>query len=81
MSAPIITVAFSAETEEHVLMATSYGRTDVAGPRILRAAPHPNIAWRHTDETQAAADAKKLQQYLVGVTLAPSRTKVRQAGD
>jgi len=66
---------------EFVLMATSYGRTDVAGPRILRAPPHPDIAWRHSDETQAAADANKLQQYLDGVTKAPSRTKIRQAGD
>jgi hypothetical protein len=64
MSTPVISVAFSAETEEHVLMVTSYGRTAEAGPRILRAPPHPDIVWRHTTEATATHDAGLLQRYL-----------------
>ncbi len=65
MSTPIISTAFDASTEEHVLMVTSYGRTSEAGPRILRAPPHPDVQWRHADEAAATRDASLLQRYLV----------------
>lgn len=64
MSAPIISTAFDPTTEEYVLMVTSYGRVAEAGPRILRAAPHPDIKWRHSDEATASHDAGLLQRYL-----------------
>jgi len=81
MSAPAISVVFDFGSEEYVLMATSYGRSSPAGPRILRAAPHPDVQWRHIDEASAEADAKKLRAYFDGLGRGPSRTKIRQAGD
>lgn len=82
MTSPVtISVAFSSDTEEHVIMATSYGRTSEAGPRILRGGQHPDVKWRHPTEDSAEADAAKLRAYFASLGKAPSRTQVRQAGD
>ena len=63
-SPPEIGVRFDMDTEEHVLTATSYGRTADAGERILRAEPWPQIKFRHTNEARAESDARELRAYL-----------------
>jgi len=78
---PAISTAFDADTEEFVIMATSYGRSAVAGPRILRAPPHPDIAYRHKTEDGANRDAAKLRAYFEGLGKGPSKAKLRAAGE
>ncbi len=58
-----------------ILCATSYGRTEVAGPRLFRAAPHPDIEWSHLDEPTAQIHAKRLTDYLVSL---PSARKTKK---
>lgn len=81
MSAPVISVQFDLDTEEHVLYATSHGRTEVAGPRILRAPPHPDIKWRHATQTAASHDAGLLQRYLDGVNSKVRKRAQRTFGE
>lgn len=61
---PNISVAEELDTGEFILLATSYGMTEVAGPRLFKAPPHPDIKFRHTDERAANHDADLLQQYI-----------------
>lgn len=55
------------------LMATSHGYTAVAGPRLFRAAPHPDIRFTHSDPDVAEKDSATLQAYLDA--LAPRKGK------
>jgi len=81
MSTPAISVTYDLDSGAFVLMATSHGHTSIAGPRILRAAPHPDVQWSHPTQTAANADALKLQQYLDGLGKGPSKQKLRQQGE
>lgn len=45
-------------------MATSYTKTELAGPRLFRAAPHPDIKFTHDSQADALKDAEKLRVYL-----------------
>ncbi len=79
---PVITTAYDADTGLWHLEATSYGRTSPAGPRLFRAAPHPDIAFAHEDKAAAEADALKLTRYLEGLTArkGPSKAALRKQG-
>lgn len=61
---PAISVTYDMETDEHVLMATNYGRAATAGERLFRAEPHPRIKFRHATADAAEADAETLRVYL-----------------
>lgn len=77
---PAISVAFDMDSDAHILMATSHGRADVAGPRILRAPPHPDVKWRHATQEAAEADVAKLNAYFAGLGKGPSKTALRKQG-
>lgn len=64
---PTISVLFDADTEQHRLYATSHGHTAVAGPRIFRAPPHPDIQFSHDSQADAESDAQTLRDYLAGL--------------
>lgn len=77
-----ISVAYDLDEGLHVLYATSYGRTNVAGPRLFRAPPWPEIAFAHATQEQAEADAAKLRAYLESLVAkkGPSKAKLRKQG-
>ncbi len=68
---PIVSLSFRGDL--WYIMVTTYGRTEIAGPRILRAPPHPDIGWSHTDKASAERDAQRLRDYLA--TLPEARRK------
>ena len=59
-----ITVQLHEDNTWH-LYATSYSRTSIAGERLFRGYPRPNIAFSHSTEEAAKTDAEKLQTYLL----------------
>lgn len=59
------TITVQQETDEYVLMVTSYLRTNVAGERLFRAQPHPDIKFRHATLAAAEKDAATLTAYLL----------------
>lgn len=69
---PQITVAFDADEDYFVLMATSYGRTSPAGERLFRAQPWPDISFRHFTQESAETAAATLRAYLANP---PKRTR------
>lgn len=81
MIIPTITISLDLDTGVYTLMASSYGYTMPAGPRLFRAPPHPAIKFVHDTESAAEADAVKLRQHIAerwGKTV--SKKKARQAG-
>lgn len=48
----------------YALFATSHGRSSLAGPRILRAEPWPEVKFVHDDRASAEKDAELLRTYL-----------------
>lgn len=78
---PRISVLEDVDTGLFALYATSYGSTMPAGPRLFRAPPHPDIAFRHTSQAGAERDAAKLTEYI-GRTWQKevSRKKAREMG-
>lgn len=62
-TAPAISV-IQEEDETYRLYATSHSYCEIAGPRLFRAPPHPDIKWRHLDYSEAEQDARKLREYL-----------------
>lgn len=81
MTAPLISITPDLDGG-YVLMATVRGQLDVAGPRLLRGGPWPEVAWQHATQEAAAADARKLQAYLDEAygKRGPSKKKLRGAG-
>ena len=79
---PVITVSQDMDSGLFELYATSYGRTVIAGPRLFRATPHPEIAFAHTTQESAEADAGKLRAYLdsLGQRKGPSKAALRRQG-
>jgi len=60
---PILTVGQL--NGKFAIFADSYGMRTVAGPRMFRAAPHPDVQFSgHTSEAQASRDCEKLYRYL-----------------
>lgn len=48
-----------------VLMVKSPGMAPtVAGPRIFRQPPHPDVEWEHATQEGAEVDCKKVMKYL-----------------
>ena len=64
MIPPSITVEYDWESDRHLLMASSYGRTEPAGERLLRRPPFPEVQFSHETEAGAQADAEKLSNYI-----------------
>lgn len=76
---PVVSTSFRGD--RWYIMVTTYGRTEVAGPRILRAPPHPDIEWSHPEQGQAEAHATLLRNYLAALPArSPSKKKLRQMG-
>jgi len=61
---PIISIAYDMEEGCWQLFATSHGRTTIAGERIFRAEPWPDVRFRHPSEQEAERDAQTLRDYL-----------------
>ena len=64
MGALIITARESFDTGRWHLHATGHGRTAIAGERLFRGYPRPDIQFSHDTEEAALKDAAKLQAYL-----------------
>ena len=64
---PTISVLFDADIEQFRLYCTSHGHTAIAGQRIFRAPPHPDIQFSHDSQADAEADAATLRDYLAGL--------------
>jgi hypothetical protein len=74
-----MTVTVQKHDDAYRLMVSSHGWTEVAGPRILRAPPHPDIQWSHLTEEAANIDAEKLRTYLNALpTRKPSKASLRK---
>lgn len=61
---PEITVAYDMDSDRFQLMATNHQRTAIAGPRIFRAEPWPEVAFSHATQEAAERDAATLRSYL-----------------
>ncbi len=74
-----IFVEFDLDDEKFVLMCDD-GRMKptVAGQRLFRAPPHPEIEFRHATMETAEADARKLRTYLAQLTSKKPSKKQRQ---
>lgn len=66
---------FSLDTGLHHIMCENYGRTAYAGPRILRAPPHPDVRWEHENEEEAEKDLAKLRAYFAALPAAKKTKK------
>jgi hypothetical protein len=73
-------VAFSPDDMCFRIYCESHGRTAIAGPRILRGGPWPDVQWAHETQEAAEADAKKLRAYFEGLGRGPSKSKLRKQG-
>lgn len=63
------------------IMCESHGMTAIAGPRLFRAPPHPDIQFSgHESEARATQDCERLRTYLESLPKKKSgKTKQRQA--
>jgi hypothetical protein len=63
------------------IMCDSHGMKAIAGPRLFRAPPHPDIKFTgHPTRDQAAKDCEKLWRYLDNLPdKKPSKAKQRAA--
>jgi len=59
-----ITIQLDFDTEEYVLYATNHARTAIAGERLFRGYPRPDVKFRHATREAAEKDAAALQAYL-----------------
>jgi len=59
-----ITIQEDFDSGDFVLYATNFNRTSIAGERLFRGYPRPDIRFRHTTKEAAEKDAAKLQAYL-----------------
>lgn len=74
-----ITIQESFDTGEFHLYATSHSRTSIAGERLFRGYPRPDIKFRHATREAAEIDAATLQTYLDNPPK-KSRTVKRKVG-
>ena len=75
-----LTTAFSEEDLCYRIYCESHGRVAIAGPRILRGGPWPEVQWTHETAESAEADAAKLRAYFAALPKQPSRAKLRKMG-
>lgn len=81
---PQVSVALDMDSGQFRLYAQcKHGGTDVAGPRLFRAQPWPEVKWSSATQEAAAVEARKLQAYLDAVyaSKGPSKKKLREHGD
>jgi hypothetical protein len=79
-SIPIISVEGSGDSWR--IMASSYGSTGAAGPRLFRAEPWPKIEFQHTSEADAKRDAAELVRYIDSTWPKKiSKDKLRRQGE
>jgi hypothetical protein len=78
MSAVALSVAFSEEDLCYRIYVESHGRTAIAGPRILRAPPHPSVSWAHETQEAAEADAKAHETAASEARAAARRARTRR---
>lgn len=64
MKIPLITIELNGDTDCWELMATSYLRSEPAGPRLFRGGDLPDIQFSHVDQTDAERDRAALQRYV-----------------
>ena len=58
-------ITVETKTGQYVIMADSYGMKAVAGPRLFKASPHPDIKFGvYENINNAESDAQKLRSYL-----------------
>ncbi len=77
---PVISAVRMSPNQPFVLMATSYGQTTPAGPRLFRAPPHPDIRFSNFDTLEEAQkDAGKLQAYIAAAWSDQPRKKKTRA--
>ena len=62
-AAPILTVSLDPD-RGYIILATSYGATEPAGPRLFRGEPWPRLLESYDSEAEAEADAAELRKYL-----------------
>lgn len=77
---PVISVSQDLDSGLWELYASSYNSTTVAGPRLFRAPPWPEIAFSHQDQASAERDAQTLRGYLESLGRGPSKAKLRKIG-
>lgn len=77
---PIITVEYYDSLARHLIMATSYSKTEPAGLRLLRGGEHPDIQFQHATAESAEKDAELLRRYLASLGKPPSKAKLRRGG-
>ena len=82
MTKPTITISEDFDTGMWTIMATSYGQTMPAGPRLFRAPPHPDILFQHDTEAAALHDAAELRKYIADSwpKKEMSKAKIRKQG-
>lgn len=75
-----ITLTQDFDTDQWVLLVTSHGRTNPAGPRLFRGAPWPDVQFQHATKEVAQKDADTLQAYLdaCAARKKPSKAQVRK---
>lgn len=79
---PMISVVENEDSGLFTLYAHSYGSLVVAGPRLFRAPPHPDISFQHLSKSGAETDAGKLRAYLEAARKGgPSKAKQRSQHD
>ncbi len=76
-----LSLSFDPDTGRWTIMVSAHGQPPtVAGPRILRGPPHPEVNWVHETEEGATADLEKLNTYLASVDEASTSTPTRRQG-
>lgn len=77
-----IGIEFNMDSALYELVVQSHNFASMpAGPRLLKAEPHPEVQWRHASLKEAERDAEKLQRYIdtLGAKKV-SRAKERREG-
>lgn len=75
---PVISV--TQEGSEYVLTATNHSRTAIAGERLFRQEPHPEIKFRHSSQADALRDAETLRVYLAECVSGKIKEKAKPVG-
>lgn len=71
-----LSTQFDLDTGLYHIMCESHGRTAVAGPRILRGGPHPEVIWSADTEEELGPSIKALRAYFDALP-APRKGKVK----
>lgn len=76
-----IYVLYDPVAETHTLMCSSRGMgPTVAGPRLFRGQPWPDVQWVHLDSESAEKDAATLRAYLAECAGRKKASKAKERG-